>query len=168
MHTFFIFAHLLGCYIDFILAYSRTSYNIQISDIFNFCGGECDDLIHVVGLEPCIVCSTVALDLAASATSVDQNVSLLRIGNGFDGIENAEAGILPVAREIVNMDRAQAKRAVVTRGGTERFYCGAAVLANKPAVVFCKSFTFHEKTPCMVGAISGKTVIDYKMKGSYL
>ena len=56
----------------------------------------------------------VANNLAASLASVDYYISALCIRLCLDGAENAAAGILPIARVYINVERGEAKGAMVS------------------------------------------------------
>ena len=58
----------------------------------------------------------VSYHLAAHVTAMYDDVSLLGIGLCLDGAENAAAGIGSVTGVYINVQRAKAKRAVISRG----------------------------------------------------
>ena len=58
---------------------------------------ELDNKRRIVRLDLCLVRRLISYDRAASVASVDNNVSLLRIGLGLDGAQNSSAVVCSVA-----------------------------------------------------------------------
>ena len=104
---------------------------------------QADNQVGVIGLDLGFVSGFVARDLAATVTAVYEYITAFGVGNGADGAQNAAAGILTVAGVDVHVKRAKAEGAMVARGVAERKHLFAAVLADKAAIVFLKSFLFH-------------------------
>ena len=113
-------------------------------------------------METGAVGGAVAALLAAFAAAVDDNKALAGVGFGADGVHDAAAGICPVSREVVHVERAEAEGTVVAGGFPQRENLFAAVLAEKTAVVLLKAFGFGhvfgifahlKKFPCVFRAL---------------
>lgn len=100
--------------------------------------GELDQHIAVV-----VGGSTITAESTASAAFVRDDKALLGIRLRENGIHNTAAVRCAVAGIYIEMETAEAKRAMVARGIAERRNLASAVLANEAAVVFCESFLFH-------------------------
>ena len=92
-----------------------------------------------------VVSGAVTAELTAFGTAMDDDiaVAVLDVGLGADGLQFTAAGVGTVTGVDVNVERPEAKRAVVARGVAERKDLFSAVCTNKAAIVFCESFMFH-------------------------
>ena len=72
------------------------------------------------------------------------NISLLGVGKGRDGNHKPQAGVCSVSGINIDVNGAKAERAVIARGFNKGQNFALAVLADKSAVVFRKSFGFHK------------------------
>jgi hypothetical protein len=104
---------------------------------------QADKQVGVVGLNFSLVGGFVARDAAAFFAFMDYDISLFRVGLDLYRAEYAAAGVRPVARVYINMERAEAKGTVVSRGVAEGQDLAAAILADKAAIVFLESLVFH-------------------------
>jgi hypothetical protein len=78
--------------------------------------------------------------------TVNDYITALGVGKRSYRAKYSAAVILAVAGVDINVKRAKAEWAVVTRGVSERKHLFAAILAYKSVIVFCKSFSFHIHT----------------------
>jgi len=108
---------------------------------------ECYQLFDAVGLYRGVVRRAVSVYFAAFGAFIYDNISLSRIGNGGHGLHWSLALVCPVARIYINVYRPETKRTVIARAFAERQDLLAAVLTNKSAVIFGKSFYFHSENP---------------------
>ena len=108
-------------------------------------GGQTDEEGAVIGLNFGVVSGAVTAELAAFGTAMDDDiaVAVLDVGLGADRLQFTAAGVGTVTGVDVNVERPEAKRAVVARGVAEREDLFSAVCTNKAAIVFCESFLFH-------------------------
>ncbi len=106
--------------------------------------GEFYQKVGVVGLNFCFVSRLVSYGSTAPLTAVNYDITALCIGECLHGAENTATFVLSVARVYINVKRAKAKRAVVSRRVAEGQDLFAAVFAYKAAIVFRKSFSFHK------------------------
>ena len=83
-----------------------------------------------------LVCGTVANGRTASFAAMNYDIAALRIRRSTGGAKNAAALVGAVAGVYINVERAKAKRAVISRGVTEGENLLAAVFAYKSAIVF--------------------------------
>lgn len=74
---------------------------------------------------------------------MDDDISLLGVGESLNRAENTATVVGSVAGVDVNVKRAEAEGAVISRGVAERQHLFSAVPADKSLVVFLKSFVFH-------------------------
>ena len=105
--------------------------------------GELDDKAGIVGLDFRLVRRLVPDYRATFVALMDYYVALFRVGLGFYGAKDSATGVGSVAGVNIYVQRAQTKRAVITRGVAERQNLFAAILTHKAVVVFSKSFVFH-------------------------
>jgi hypothetical protein len=85
----------------------------------------------------------VSYHRAASIASVDNYVSLFRIGLGADRAENSAAIVCSVAGVYINVKGTKAERAMISRGVAKGQNLFAAILANKTLVKLFEAFIFH-------------------------
>ena len=105
-----------------------------------------DEQIEVIGLDLCLVRRFVSDDLPASVTAVRDDKAALRVGVASKRAKKPAAGVGAVAREQVNVQRAETERAMVARAVSERKHGLSAVLADEAVIVFLKSLGFHNKS----------------------
>lgn len=98
--------------------------------------GKSNKFIDIVRLIFSLVSSLVSLDLAALCTAVDDDITLLGIGNTADRLHGSAALVCAVAGVDVNVQRPQTYGAVVTGGIAQRFYLCSAVSADETVIVF--------------------------------
>lgn len=104
---------------------------------------ECDNLPQIVGLDLHVVGRLITAQLAAFLASVDDDISLLGIGERRHRLQSAAAIAGSVPGVHVQMERPQAKRAMIAGSLLQRQHLLPAVRANKSAVIFGKSLYFH-------------------------
>ena len=90
-----------------------------------------DNKIGIIGLNLCLVGSLVSNYRAASVASVDDHVSLFRIGLGSDRAENTAAIVCSVAGIYINVKGTKAERAMISRGIAKRQNLFAAGFADE-------------------------------------
>ncbi len=81
-------------------------------------------------------------------TSVNYDVSALRVGQNFYRTQNSAALICSVTRIYIYMKRAKTKRTMISRGIPKRKNLLAAAFAYKTVIIFCKAFCFHNNPIC--------------------
>ena len=82
-------------------------------------------------------------DLPAFGAFGDDDVPLLGVGLGGDGLQIPSAGVGAVAGVDVHVPRPEAEGTVVARGVAEWQYLLAAILTYEAVVVLSESFVFH-------------------------
>ena len=85
----------------------------------------------------------VTRDRAAFLTFMYDNISFLRIHFCGYRLHYAAAFVRSVSRIYVNVERAEAERAVISRRVAEGKHLFTAIFADKTAVVFRKPFALH-------------------------
>ena len=75
------------------------------------------------------------MQFAAFLTAINDDIALFGIRHGADGAQNAAAGVCPIPGVDIDMQGAQAKRAMVPRGGQHGQYFPAAYGAAKALIV---------------------------------
>jgi hypothetical protein len=75
--------------------------------------------------------------------TVNDYITALGVGKRSYRAKYSAAVILAVAGVDINVKRAKAEWAVVTRGVSERKHLFAAIGTNKAAIIFLKAFIFH-------------------------
>jgi len=105
--------------------------------------GKSYDKIDVVGLAFCFMSGAVSYHAPTLIASVDDDISALGIRLGAYGAKYSAAGVCPVAGVYVNVQRAKAEWAVITRRIAERKHLAATGGADKALVVFSESLFFH-------------------------
>ena len=98
--------------------------------------GESYKLVDIIRLIFSLVSSLVTLYLAALCTAVDDDITLLGIGNTADRLHGSAALVCAVAGVDVNVQRPQTYGAVVTGGVAQGFYLCSAVSADETVIVF--------------------------------
>ena len=83
------------------------------------------------------------MDLATAGASVNDDKSLFGIGLCADRLHLPPAFTGAVAGVDIHVERPETIGAVVARGIAQRLYGLTAMLADKAAVVFGKSFLLH-------------------------
>ena len=88
-------------------------------------------------------------DLPAFGTLGDDDIPLLGIGLGGDGLQIPPAGVGAVAGVDVHVEGPEAEGTVIAGGVAQRFYFLSAMGADESAVVLFEAFFFHfyEKNP---------------------
>ena len=89
----------------------------------------------------------VARDASASVAFMDYDISLFRVGLDPYRAQYAAAGVRSVSGVYINVKRAEAERAVISRGVAERENLFSAILADESAIVFLESLFFHNHLP---------------------
>ena len=102
-----------------------------------------DDEHQVVGLHLGLVGGAATADLSAFGAFGDDDVPLLGIGLGGDGLQIPSAGVGAVAGVDVHVPRPEAEGTVVAGGVAQRLDLTAAVDANKTVVQLGKALLFH-------------------------
>ena len=110
--------------------------------------GKGDQLVDIVRLILCLVGSLVALDLAALGTAVDDDITLLGVGNAADRLHGGTALVGTVAGVNVYVQGPQANGAVITGGISQGLYLCATVSTDKTVIVFRKAFSIHFSSFC--------------------
>jgi len=106
-------------------------------------GGQLYYQPDVVGLNLCVMCGAAAPESAAFYAAVYDYIPLFRVGQGTDRLHQPAAATGAVAGEVVDMQRPEAKGAVIPRGVAERpDFCPASG-ADKAGVIFGKALGFH-------------------------
>lgn len=103
--------------------------------------------IDVVGLYLGRICRLVADCCSALFTAVHYHVPLLGVGEHLHRSKKPETVVCSVPGVYVDMDGAEASRAVVAGRDSKRLYLVSTTSANKSAVIFLKTFFFHFYTP---------------------
>ena len=98
--------------------------------------GKLDDKIEIVRLCFSLMCRLVSDDSRALIALMDNDVALLCIGGGAYRTKYSAAFVRSVSGIHVNVQRAEAKRAMVSRRISEREHLFTAILANKSIIVF--------------------------------
>ena len=101
--------------------------------------GTCGELYYelgIVGLNLCLVSRLVSYDLSAHLAPMHDNISAFRVGNSSYRAQNSAARICSVPGVYINVKRREAKRAVISRGISERKNLLAAIFAYKSVIVF--------------------------------
>ena len=106
-----------------------------------FAGGEGDEKVDVV-----IRGRAATAKLAALFTAVGDDKAFFGIGLALDGLKPTLTLAGAVAGVFIDMYRPKTVRAVVAGGIYQRRHLFFAVLADKTAVIFCKSLGFHKKS----------------------
>ena len=109
--------------------------------------GQRDYLFKTVGLDGSIVCRAVSVHLAALSTAVYDYIPLSWVGNCRHRLHKSATFVSSVTGVYINVDRPEAEGAMVARAFSERLYLSAAILTDKSAVIFGKSFYFHSENP---------------------
>ena len=92
--------------------------------------------IKIVSLNLCLVSGSVPDNSTAPFTSVNNYIATLWIRLGAGGTKYSAAGVCPVSGIYINVKRAKAKRAMISRGIAQGQYLFTAILANKAVIVF--------------------------------
>ena len=108
--------------------------------------GKLDYKIHIVGLNLSLVGGLVSHYLAALFTAVNYYITAFGVGKRSYRAQNSAARICSVPGVYINVKRREAKRAVISRGISERKNLATAAFAYKSVIVFGKSFVFHGTT----------------------
>ena len=95
-----------------------------------------DDKVGIIGLYFCLVRRLVSDDGSALLALMDNDVTPLWVGLRFDRAKYAAAWVGSVAGVYINMQRAQAKGAMIARGVAEGKNLTAAALTCKAVIVF--------------------------------
>ena len=104
---------------------------------------ELDEKRAIIRLCFGIECRAISAYLSAFFTLVDYYKLMLCIRLWAYRTEQSTAFVCSVSGIYVDVEWAEAKRAVVARTFTHRLYLTSAICAYKRTVVFCKSFLFH-------------------------
>ena len=97
----------------------------------------------IVGLNFRFVCCLVSDYCTTFIALVDYHISLFWIRFSLDRTENTTAVVGSVTGIYINVQGAEAERAVVAGGIAKAFYLFSAAGADKSAVIFGESFDFR-------------------------
>lgn len=104
--------------------------------------GKSDEQVVVVTLLT-LEGSLVTHRLSAFVAAVDDDKSLLGVGESLYGTKNTLAVVGSVTGIYIHVERAEAEGAVISRGVSKGEHLSATVLADKACIVFLKSLVFH-------------------------
>ena len=118
-----------------LISFMIFSFQILKSDVSR---GELYQQVQVIRLNLCLVCRAVSFYRAAFFAFVNDDISLFRVGFHPYRAHDTAAWISSVSRVYIDMERAEASRAMIARTVAERLNLKPAVFADERVVVFCK------------------------------
>ena len=143
---------------------SPTNPNLSLRSVSLSSCRQLDDEHQIVGLYLGLVGGTATADLSALGALGNDNVALLGIGLGRDGLQVASAGVGSVTGIDVYVPRPEAEGTMITGGVAEGLYLASAMDADKPVVQLGKSFLFHGSS-FHVGEANGEPVLRNERMG---
>ena len=122
---------------------SPTNSNSSLGSVcFSSCC-ELDDQHQVVGLHLGLVGGAASTDLPALLAFGDDDIALLGIGLGRDGLQVTATGIGTVTGIDVHVPRPKAEGTMIAGGVAQGLYLPSAMDAGKTVVQLGKTFLFH-------------------------
>lgn len=88
-------------------------FEAKFLSVFQMLCGKCYDLHYIIGLHLRLMCCLVALDLTALGAFVNDDITLLRIGDTADRLHLSPAFVGTVTGVLVNMERPEADGTVI-------------------------------------------------------
>ena len=98
--------------------------------------GQFDNKIEVIGLDLCLVSRLVSYNGAALFALVENYKAALRVGLCSAGAKYSSAFVSSVPGVYINVERAEAEWAMITRGVSEGEHLFFTVGADKSVIVF--------------------------------
>ena len=119
------------------------NYELSLGSVRLSPGRQPNDQHQIVGLYLGLVGGAATADLPAFDAFGDDDIPLLGIGLGRNGLQISPAGVGAVAGIDIHVPRPEAEGTVVAGGVAQRLDLFAAMDADKAVVQLGKAFLFH-------------------------